>query len=280
IKASQRDALRDATGTPVLDGNGRFVTDPASPRLLAYDQDGIVWDVGVLWRPSRRTSLEARVGWRYGSTTYVGSFSYQPSADMAFQAAVYDGIQTFGRQINDALSSLPTQFTLARNPFGNEVGGCVFGVSGGGAGGCLDDALQSVATGVYRTRGINAVWRYGRGPLQAGIGVGYARRRFFAPITAAFSTNGIVDESWYGQAYVSRQLDARSGIDASVYASLYDSGIGSAPDVLGAGATASYYRTFYRGLSGTASLGLYSTRVDGVDSSLIGSALLGARYQF
>ena len=64
IKASQRDALLGAGGVPVVTSAGRFVTDPASPRRLAYDQSGFIWDVGVLWRPSRRTSLEAKVGRR------------------------------------------------------------------------------------------------------------------------------------------------------------------------------------------------------------------------
>ncbi len=278
-EASQRDALRDVNGVPVLDSNGRFITDPASPRRLAYDQDGIIWDTGVLWRPSRRTSLEARIGRRYGSMTYIGSFSWQPNDNMAVQIGVYDGIQTFGRQLNQGLAALPTQFTVARNPFANSAGGCVFAVNSG-AGGCLDDALQSVATGTYRSRGVNAVWRYNRGPWQAGVGLGYAHRRFFAPSGAFFTPDGVIDQSWYAQGYVSRALDEASGIDASVYANWFESGIAGAPDVLGTGATASYYRNFTDHLSGTASLGLYSTRVEDLNSSLIGSALIGARYQF
>ena len=69
IEISERDAVRDANGDPVIDNDGRLVTDETSPRLLSYDQDGIIWDAGVLWRPSRRTSLEERVGQRYGSET-------------------------------------------------------------------------------------------------------------------------------------------------------------------------------------------------------------------
>ena len=53
IQASQRDVLRDVNGVPVLDGNGRFQTDPASPRLLAFDSSGFIWDTGVVWRPSQ-----------------------------------------------------------------------------------------------------------------------------------------------------------------------------------------------------------------------------------
>jgi uncharacterized protein (PEP-CTERM system associated) len=278
IKASQRDALRDVTGTPILDGRGRFQTDPASPRLLAFDSSGFIWDTGVVWRPSRRTSAEFRVGRRYGSMTYTGSVSYQMNASMAFQAGLYDGIQTFGRQLNQSLAALPTQFTVARNPFGNQVGGCVYSVAGGG--GCLDSALQSVATGTYRSRGLNAVLSYQRGPMRAGIGGGYAQRKFFAPTGAFFSTNGVKDESYYLQAFVARQLDEVSSVDASVYANLYDSGILGAPNVIGTGATAAYYRRFGSRFTGTAALGLYSSRVEDVASSLTGSALLGAKYEF
>jgi len=280
IEASARDAVRDANGNPVVDGNGRFVTDKSTPRQLSYDQDGFIWDVGVLWKPSRRTSLEARVGRRYGSMIYTGDFSYQPSDDMAFQVNVYDGIQTFGRQINGALASLPTQFTLARNPFGSQISGCVFGAATGGAGGCLNGALQSLANGTYRSRGVNGVWRYSKGPWGAGVGVGYAERRFFAPNGVLSAANGTTDRSFYGQAYVSRRLDEQSGIDGTVYVNWFDSGLLNAPDVLGTGATASYFRTFGRRLTGTASLGIFSTAVDGQESSLIGSALLGARYSF
>lgn len=278
IEASQREVLRDTSGNPALDRNGRFQTDPSSPRLLTFDSSGLIWDTGVVWRPSRRTSAEFRIGHRYGSMTYVGSVSYQMSRSLAFQAGVYDGIQTFGRQLNQSLAALPTQFTVARNPFGNQVGGCIYSVAGGG--GCLDTALQSVATGTYRSRGLNAVASYQRGPIRAGIGGGYAQRKFFAPTTAFFSIDGITDESYFLQAFVARQLDEMSSVDATVYANLFDSGIFGAPNVIGTGATAAYYRRFTGRLTGTAALGLYSSRVEDVASSLTGSALLGAKYEF
>ena len=278
IKASQRDALRDASGVPILDSRGRFQTDPASPRLLAFDESGFIWDAGVVWRPSKRTSAEFRLGRRYGSMTYTGSVAYRVSESLAFQAGLYDGIQTFGRQLNQGLAALPTQFTIARNPFGNQVGGCVYSSVNGG--GCLDAALQSVATGTYRSRGLAAILTYNRGPLRAGIGGGYAQRRFYAPSSLFFSTNGLKDQSYYLQAFIARQLDEASSIDGSVYANLFDSGIAGAPNVIGTGATAAYNRRFGDRLTGTAALGLYSSRIEGVASSLTGSALLGARYDF
>ena len=80
VEVSSRDAVRDALGNPVVGPDGRFVTDESAPRRIAYQTDGLIWDAGVLWRPSRRTSLEAYVGRRYGSMTYHGSFAYTPDS--------------------------------------------------------------------------------------------------------------------------------------------------------------------------------------------------------
>jgi hypothetical protein len=280
IRSSNRDALRDIDGNPIIDGGGRFETDPNSPRVLSYDQSGFIWDVGILWRPSPRTALEARVGRRYGSMTYAGSFSYRPNDNLAFQIDVYDGVQTFGRQINSALSGLPTQFTLTPNPFGSSVGGCVFGATGGAAGGCLNSVLQSIANGTYRSRGVNAVARYSHGPWSAGVGFGYAERTFLAQTGVLAIANGLTDRSYFAQANVARQLTSHSGVDGTVYIDWYEPGLSGATNVLGTGATGSYYHNFSRHLTGTASLGLYSTRIEDVDSSLIGAAQVSARYQF
>ena len=79
VEVSQRDAVLDPlTGLPLVGSNGRYITDQSQPRQIAYESEGLIWDAGVLWRPSRRTALEAHVGKRYGSTTYFGSFAYAP----------------------------------------------------------------------------------------------------------------------------------------------------------------------------------------------------------
>ena len=49
-----------------------------------------------MWRPSRRTALEAHVGRRYGSTTYYGSFAWAPNARSSVNVSVYDNITGFG----------------------------------------------------------------------------------------------------------------------------------------------------------------------------------------
>lgn len=281
ITATQRDPLLDVGGNPVLTNDGRFTTDPASPRRLAYDTSGFIWDVGVLWKPSRRTSAEFRVGRRYGSMSYTGSASWQINEVQALSIGVYDGVTTFGQQVNSALRSVPTQFVVSRDPFSSQFGGCVFGTGDGGAGACLNPALQSVANGVYRSRGVGGVWRHSRRGTSFGVALGYNQRRFSAPGVATFGAiNGQVDESFYVQANVNRRIDDVSGIDASAYANWYKGGLNGAPRVLGVGGTMSYFRNFGPRLQGTASVGLYSTDIEGFDSTLTGAAQVGARYTF
>ena len=281
IEASQRAPILNLAGAPVVNAKGRFITDPASPRLLAYDLDGIYWDVGVAWRPSSRTSVEARIGRRYGSMSYTGSLSYQMNQATALAVVVYDEIQTFGQQLNDNLALLPTNFATVSNPLAPQFGGCVFG-SGGSAGGCLNPAFQSINSSVYRTRGVTAAMSRQRGPWSMGVGLGYAQRKYETPIIAGatFNLNGVRDESWFGQGQVAYQIDEKSQVDAQIFASLYDSGILNAPNVLSTGVTSSYRRTFGRRLSGLAAIGLYSSKVEGQEGDLNASALLGMRYSF
>lgn len=289
IEASQRDALVDAAGTPVTDSNGRFVTDPNSPRRIAYDTDGLIYDAGVVWRPNRRLELQANAGWRYGGEIYTGSLTYQMTRDMGLQVVFYDGIETFGRQLRDGLRSLPTSFMTGLNPFGGQFGGCVFGAqpgasaaSGGGAGGCLNDAFQSISTASYRARGIDGIWAVTRGPTSFGVGAGYTNRRLYAPRTApGLTVFGVEDEGYYGQLFYSRQLDRASAFDANVYANHFESGLAgyNGNGTTGAGANAAYSRSFGR-LGTIAALGLYSYDQQGYDSDLSLQALLGARYQF
>lgn len=280
IQSSQRDPLLDGAGIPVVDRDGRFVTNPASPRRLSYDESGFIWDTGVLWRPSPRTSLEARVGRRYGSISYTGSFSWAPTPHQAVQVGVYDGVTTFGQQIGTALTRVPTRFVVQRDPFDSQFNGCVFGASGAGAGTCLTPALQSIAAGTFRSRGVSALWSYSRGSLNGGVALGYSQRRFFLPPVGGFVVDRVRDHTVYAQGFVGYTLDDRSGVQGSVYANWYDPGLTGAGDVFGVGATGTYYRTFADRLNGSASLGLYSTDVDGLDSSLVGAAQLGLRYSF
>lgn len=280
ITVSQKDALLDGTGQPVTDGAGRFRTDPASPRRIAYETDGLIYDAGVIWRPSPRTTFQARAGRRYGGMTYTGSFSYAASRSLGFQIGVYDSVDTFGRQLRDGIASLPTSFLEQRDAFGQQFGGCTYGTTGGAPGGCLNGIFQSINSSSYRARGVDAVLTANRGPLQFGVGAGYANRRFYAPQGGTgFTINGVTDESYYGQAFVSAAIDRNSGVTGNIFANYFQSGIGNTPGVLGTGATGLYYHNFGR-VGTTASVGVYQFSQEGIDDQVSGTAQVGMRYQF
>ena len=59
-----------------------------------------------------------------------------------------------------------------------------------------------------------------------------------------------------------------------------DNGAPGASDVQSAGLSAAYSRRFWRGLTGTAAASLNAFDQDGFNSQLIGSALVGLRYNF
>ena len=278
ITVSQKDAVRDGTGAPVADAKGRFITDTASPRRIAYQTDGLIYDAGVIWRPSPRTTLQARAGRRYGGMTYTGSLSYAASRSIGVQVGVYDSVDTFGRQLRTGIASLPTSVIDQRDAFSQQFGGCTFG-AGGAAGGCLTGVFQSISTAAYRARGVDAVIAAQRGALSFGVGGGYASRRFSAPVTTGFSIDGLTDQSFYAQAYVGAAIDRNSGINANVFGNYYDSGIASAAGVYSTGATGLYYHNFGH-IATTASAGIYSFTQKGSEDQLSAQGQVALRYQF
>ncbi|MFT3967851.1 MAG: hypothetical protein QM690_18425 [Sphingobium sp.] len=277
IEASNRDALRDSTGQPVRDNAGRFVTDPASPRLLSYDNDEMIWDVGILWRPSRRTSLTLTYGHRYGSGSVQGSFSWQPDKNTSVNISLFDSVDSFGRALSGNLANLPDNFLVTRNPFSGDINGCAFGTGGNG---CLTDTLSGIRTANYRNRGIAGSFVHSMGPWNYGIGLGYSRRKFLGndPIYAGIS--GLVEENYFAAAALGYAIDARSNLTLNLYANQFNSEIAGITDVFNAGAYLNYSRRISRRLQGNAAVGLDHAKAAGVDSVLTGLAQIGVRYSF
>ena len=279
VRISGRDAVRDASGLPVTGADGRFVTDKSTPRILAYDTHGLIWDAGVIWRPSRRTALEAHVGRRYGSTTYYGSFAYAPSPRSSFNVSVYDNVAGFGGQLNRALIDLPTDFEAVRNPLTGGIGGCVASLEGGS---CLAGSLGSVRASTFRARGVMATYGRNFGRFSAGLGAGYDRRKFIgAPGTVLAASSGVVDENYWLAGFLSHRFDADSGVRADIYANWFQTGSSFAGDATAIGATASYYRDITRHLTATAAVGISGIDRDApLTDEWIASALFGLRYSF
>jgi hypothetical protein len=279
IEISQRDVLVDVNGQPILDNNGRFQSDLNAPRLLAYDVDEVIYDAGILWRPSRRLELSARVGHRYDTTIYNGYLTYQTSTSSALSASVYNTISSFGRGTTNTLAGLPTNFTLGVNGFG-QFNGCAFGDEGE-AGGCFDNNFQSLNASNFRSRGGSLVWSGGRGPWSYGVGAGYQNRRYFAPTNnATFSLDRVTDEAFALQANLGYTLTPNSQLSGNLYATWFETGIPGESDVFSTGGSATYSVGLYRGLSAQASAGIFANDVDGEETDWLASMLLGLRYGF
>ena len=282
IESSQQDIVRDAAGLPVLTPGGELIPDPNAPRLLAYDQSGLIWDAGVIWRPSSRTELQARVGQRYGGTTFVGSLEHRINSSLGITATVYDSVDDFGSLLVTDLAGVPRRFNNRRLNTGmNGFGQCVFGTDPG-SGTCFDKLLQSINNFTFRNRGANILISGGRGPWSYGLGAAYDQRRYFAPPAGnVFVLDGVTDRSFSLTANAGRRLTRSSGYDLNAYATWADSGIQGAGTSLSTGFTGSYYRSlFNEHLQANIAAGIYHTKADEFDSSTVASLMLGLRYTF
>ena len=284
VRVSHRDALIDPlTSLPVVDASGHYVTDQSAPRQIAYESEGLIWDAGVMWRPSKRTALEAHVGRRYGSTTYFGSFAYAPSARSSLNISVYDNVTGFGGMLNKTLADMPTNFEGIQNPLTGGLSTCVAAVGAAGASGgsCLNGALASVRSSVFRGRGVMASLNFGRNSLQYGLGAGYDRRKFIAaPGTVLAVANGLIDENYWVAAYLNGRIDRNSSFGTNVYANWYQSGDALAGDTSSLGASASYYRTLARNLTATLAVGVNGVNREQLEDVWTASALAGVRLSF
>ena len=279
VEVSSRDALRDADGNPVIGSNGRYVTDSAGPRIIAYEASGLIWDVGAVWTPSSRTQLEAHFGHRYDSETFYGNFSWSPSSRSNLSIGVYDGIQGFGGRLNNSLAALPTDFTVTRDPVTGELTGCVNTLDGSG---CLDGLLGSLRSSVFRGRGVVASYSRRIGRMTAQVGAGYDRRKFIgAPGTVLALADGVVDESYYIAAGLGGPVGPRGSFSLNTYASWFDSGTAGADDISAIGGSASYSEQVFRNLSARAAVAISMLDSDvAPDNFTTASALLGLRYDF
>jgi len=280
IKVSNKDALRDADGNPIRDAGGRFVTDPASPRRLSYDQDGMIWDVGVLWRPNPRLSAEFRVGHRYGSMSYTGSLVWQPTRRTSLSVVLFDSIDSFGRMLNSSLANIGTDFYVIRNPFSGDPGGCVFN-NGQAGGACFNDTLSGISAANFRNRGVFAQFARMGDPWTVTAAAGFARRKFIGDSESVLAVvNGLSDDNYFATVGVMRRLGRNSAVDANAYLNYFDSGMSQFGDVTNIGAYIAYRRALMRRLTASAALGIDSVDREGQEAFISLLAQIGLRYQF
>ena len=236
-----------------------------------------MWDAGIIWRPSPRTELTARGGWRYGGVSVVGTLQHKINSRSAVNAVVYDGVSSFGRLLIADLNGLPAKFQVPSNGLGGA--GCVFGTDPG-TGACFGDALQSISNFNFRNRGASIRYSAVRGPWSMGLGAGYSNRRYLTPDSNVFALNGVTDQSFTAQGNIGRRLTRSSGVDLDTYLSWFDSGIAGNDASFGGGLTGRYYRSVFRErLQAQIAAGLYTTQAGDFDASY-GSILVGLRYTF
>ncbi len=279
LEVSNRDALLDDDDQPVVGDDGRYVTDKNTPRIKSYDVSGLIWDAGVVWRPSRRTTLEAHVARRYGSMSYYGSLSYQPNSRSHLYVSVYDSMSGFGGQMNNTLAALPTDFEATRNPISGNVTDCVVALEDDT---CVGSSLTGLRSSVFRARGITATYGVKLGRLQAGLGAGYDRRKYVgADGTILEAYDGLSDENVWVAAYLSGELDRRSSFQTNVYANWFDSEFNATGSTLGYGASAAYFRTIASRISASAAVSIDGLeRDEDLEDLWTAAAMVGLRYSF
>lgn len=277
VEVSSRDAVRDVNGVPVVGSDGRFITDSSAPRQIAFDVDGLLWDVGVLWRPSSRTNLAASVGRRYDSTTYYGTFTYVPNQRSAFALSAYDGVSGFGGSLNNSLAGLSSDFEAIRNPVTGDFGGLVTGSEGQS----IIGGLGSARSAAFRGRGVRASYQRTLGRTTAALGAGYDRRTFIAAQgTVLAAVDGLTDESYYVVGGLSRQIGQGANITTNAYANWFDAA-GSNGNVTALGGSAAYNQSITERLTGRAAIALdYIDSDFSAEDFAFATALIGLRYNF
>jgi hypothetical protein len=287
-KTSEDQILTDAAGNAVLTGKRRLQSDPSKPRLLIYDEDGLIWDVGVLWRPSERLKLEVRGGRRYGETAVTGNLNWQVGRTETVQVVAYNDITSFGRQLTGGIDSLPTSFGSPNSLIPIGIGGCVFGANGG-SGACLP-ALSSVNSNFYRSRGVYALVSAVRGPMTYGLGVNYDHRRYlaadFGAATDGVDFAGVHDDVVTVNGVAARRLSEKSTVTGTAYVAWYDTSLLNSRSYTTYGLIGAYTRLITPRLSGEAAISVYSGSGAGdrtnvgtrFDQDTIGTALLAIRY--
>lgn len=278
VRVSSRDALRDGTGAAIRDAQGRLVTDMAAPRTIAFDTQGLIWDVGVEWHPDARTRAEGHVGQRYGQIGGYGLVQIHPGDHSHLDLMVYEGITGVGGALTEALFGLPTEFSPVRDAISGNLSGCVATLSGGG---CVGGALASVAAAVYRGRGVSLAYGLERGRLRAGLGMGYDRRQYIAaPGTILAPINGLVDQYYWLSAFMGYRLTPHSGVDASINVYKHQSGWNSTGGESAVRAVAMYHYVLSHHLIANASIAMDGITRQAVEDLWGATGALGMRYNF
>ena len=277
ILVTSRDALR-LNGNPVLDQNGRYITDYSSPVYTAMSVQDAIWDAGVEWRPSRRTNLEAHVGHRYGQISEYGSFTYMPSPRQNLSVVVYDNLGGFGGDLNNTLSNLSSQFQTVRDGITGNIASCL---STSAAGGCLGGVLGSANSAFGLAHGATIGYDLHFGRWDTGIGFGYDVHRYISSAqTVDAHVNGKADTYYWMDTFVGASINEKSQFQTTLNIYKYHSGLVLNSDVTSLRIVSIYQYFPSKHLSFNASLALNAS-FNQTQRDLWSSTLsMGVRYTF
>lgn len=278
VQVSSRDALRDASGNAIVGSNGALVTDPTSPRTIAFDTSGLIWDVGAQWRPSSRLSAEAHVGRRYGRLGGYGTLNWKPNSRTVFNVTVYESLTGFGGALATALSGTSTQFAAIRDSITGNLSSCVGSLTGGS---CIGGATGSLNSQIYRGRGVTVSLMHDLGRWQVGVGGGWDRHVYIAaPDSVLAEINGRADQYYWVSGYAGGKVSQRSSIQTTLALYKFESGLVANGDMEAVHGMLGYSYYFTHHITANASVALDGMRRDQVDDLWTASGALGVRYSF
>ncbi len=280
-RTSQRKALIDPlTGFPVLGKGGKFVVDPASPRTLTYDMAGLIGDAGIIWRPSRRTRLEARAGYRYGGLSITGLIEMRPSERTGLTFIVTDKIESFGQGVSGGIAASTPDLNLGQSADPtSSYQDCLFGKAVG-SGRCIGGALGQASASSYRERAANLIYSRQFRYWALSGSLGYSRRTYIDDPTSPVSLAGVVDQSFFGNLSFGRRLTQTSGVSFSLSGNYFMNGQIGASDVMAGSFSTNYNRSFGRGIQMQASVAVDGTKQENIPADISGRAQLGLQYKF
>ncbi|ABQ70378.1 hypothetical protein HY78_04005 [Rhizorhabdus wittichii DC-6] len=279
-RTSERSPLLDpVTGLPVRGKGGRFVVDPASARQLTYEVEGLIANAGVIWRPSRRTRMEARVGRRYGDLSVTGLIEMRPSERSGLTLIVTDRVESFGQGVSNGLAGAPPTLDVNQIDPSSSYQQCLFGKTSG-SGKCIASSLGQASANSYRERAANIIFTRTMRTWTFSGGLGYARRTYIDNPNSPFSLDGVVDQSFFSSLSIGRPLSRTSGVSFSFTGNLFKNGQVGASDVMSGSFSTNYYQSFGRGIQMQASVSVDGSKQDGMTTDVSGRARLGLQYRF
>jgi hypothetical protein len=278
----------DATGLPDLDEDGHFQIDPDMPRRTAYDFNGVYWNAGFRYTPSRRTSFEFRAGERYGSANFFLDFNHRSRSGLSVRANFQQTLNSFSRLLTLYENGVPVGMTRVSGMDRLGVPLCAYGIDPeSDDDSCLRGLTQSLTPATFKSdRGLLTVSRKLEALTWSATAF-YDKRRYVdsqqlqAPTDVELPASVFGDDETFGvRGRIALRLgDLQSlGFDALLARNSYALSSGRKDTQFTIGTR--YSRKLSRNLSGNASLyGTHRISNSREDSSSV-TASVGVRYNF